>query len=146
MRVCGVVPAARQPPGVSNLRWCEQSFLDDHQVGEGEQGVQLRGVLGQPAVTQLAVPEQVLDQVEGMLDPGPHLRQRPLHRLRQVLQGFRQGFDDAALDRDVPGDLAVASGTGSWFRSIPAKLRNAWLSYSASSSAASASPYHCCRK
>jgi hypothetical protein len=29
----------------------------------------------------------------------------------------------------------VASGTGSWFRSIPAKPRNAWLSYSASSSA-----------
>jgi hypothetical protein len=40
----------------------------------------------------------------------------------------------------------VASGTGSWFRSIPAKPRNAWLSYSASSSASSASPYHCCTK
>ncbi len=40
----------------------------------------------------------------------------------------------------------VASGTGSWFRSIPAKPHNAWLSYSASSSASSASPYHCCKK
>ena len=36
----------------------EQGFLDDHQVGEGEQGMQLRGVLGQPAVAQLPVTEQ----------------------------------------------------------------------------------------
>src|SRR5438270_11416472 len=29
----------------------EQCFLDDHQVGQREQGAQLRGVLGQAAVT-----------------------------------------------------------------------------------------------
>ena len=70
-------------------------------------GVQLRGVLGQAAVAQLFMPEQVLDDVEGVLDPGADLRQRSLDRLRQVPQGFRQRLDDAALDRDIPGHLAV---------------------------------------
>src|SRR4051812_2570030 len=42
-----------------------------------------------------------------MLDHGAHLRQRPLDRLRQLPQGFRQCLDDAALDRDVPRHLAV---------------------------------------
>jgi len=40
----------------------------------------------------------------------------------------------------------VASGTDATARSMPAKPRNAWLSYSASSTASSASPYHCCTK
>jgi hypothetical protein len=35
--------------------------------------------------------------------------------------------------------VVVASSTGSWFRSIPAKPRNAWPTYSASSGASSAS-------
>ncbi len=86
----------RSGPGLD-----KQGFLDDHQVGQGEQGMQLRGVLGQAAIAQLFVAEQVLDDVEGVLDPGPHLRQRSLDRLRQIPQGFRQCFDDAALDRDV---------------------------------------------
>ena len=40
----------------------------------------------------------------------------------------------------------VASGTDSRDRSMPTKSRIAWLSYSASSSASSARPYHCCRQ
>jgi hypothetical protein len=40
----------------------------------------------------------------------------------------------------------VASGTSSRPRSMPTNSRIAWLSYSASSSASSASVYHCCRK
>src|SRR5674476_1584012 len=40
----------------------------------------------------------------------------------------------------------VASGTDSRDRSTPTKSRSAWLSYSASSSASSARPYHCCRQ
>ncbi len=92
----------------SRWRLREQGFLDDHQIGEGKQGAQLRRVLGQAAIAQLLMAEQVLDDVEGMLDPDPHLRQRPLDRLRQVPQGFWQGFDDA-VDRDVPGDIAVDS-------------------------------------
>src|SRR3954447_12116555 len=51
--------------------------------------------------------KQVLDDVERVLDPGPHLRQRPLHRLGPIPQSFGQSFDDAPLDRDVPGDIAV---------------------------------------
>jgi hypothetical protein len=47
----------------------EQGFLDDHQVGESEQGMQLRGVLGQPAVAQLPVPEQVRAQLKGRNGP-----------------------------------------------------------------------------
>jgi hypothetical protein len=42
--------------------------------------------------------------------------------------------------------IVVASGTAATVRSIPAKPRKAWLSYSASSIAPSANPYHCCRK
>ncbi len=53
------------------------------------------------------MPEQVLDDVERVLDPGPHLRQRPFDRLGPIPQSFGQRFDDAALDRDVPGDIAV---------------------------------------
>src|SRR5438552_7515696 len=51
--------------------------------------------------------KQVLDDVERVLHPGPHLRQRALHRLGPIPQSFGQGFDDAPLDRDVPGDIAV---------------------------------------
>src|SRR3954468_669967 len=51
--------------------------------------------------------KHVLDDVERVLDPGPHLRQRALHRLGPIPQSFGQGFDDAPLDRDVPGDIAV---------------------------------------
>src|SRR5664280_283606 len=40
----------------------------------------------------------------------------------------------------------VASGTDWRDRSMPTKSRSAWLSYSASSSASSARPYHCCRQ
>ncbi len=39
--------------------------------------------------------------MEGVLDPGPHLRQHPLRRLGQIPQRFRQGLDDAALDGNV---------------------------------------------
>jgi len=69
--------------------------------------MELRRVFGQAAVAQLLMAEQILDHVEGMFDPGPHLRQHPLDRLRQIPQRFGQGLDDAALDRDVPRHLAV---------------------------------------
>ena len=85
----------------------EQGFLDDHQVGQGEQGTQLRGFFGQAAVAQLSVAELILDDMERVLDPGPHLRHRPLHRRRAIPQPFGQRLDDAALDRDVPGDIAI---------------------------------------
>src|SRR4051812_49547311 len=42
------------------VRLCEQGFLDDHQVGQGEQRVQLCGVLLETAIAQLLVAEQSL--------------------------------------------------------------------------------------
>src|SRR3954451_19853289 len=92
---CGSLPALSARSG-------EQSLFDDHQVSQGEQGMQLRGVLVEAAIAQLLMAEQVLDDVEGVLDDRAHLRQRPLDRLRQLAQGFWQRLDDAALDRDVP--------------------------------------------
>ena len=59
--------------GWLHLGWREQALLADHQIGQGEQGVKLRGVLGWPAIAQLFVAEEVLDDVEGVLNPGPQL-------------------------------------------------------------------------
>ena len=49
----------------------------------------------------------VLDNVERVLDDCPHLGQRSLDGLCQIPQALRQGFDDAAFDRDVPGNIAA---------------------------------------
>ena len=53
--------------------------------------------------------EQVLDDMAGVLDPGPHLRQHSLRRLCPIPQAVGQCLGDAALDRDVPGCLAVGT-------------------------------------
>ena len=39
--------------------------------------MQLRRILREAAIAQLLMAEQVLNDVEGMLDHGAHLRQRP---------------------------------------------------------------------
>ena len=88
----------------------EQRLFDDHQIGQGEQGVQLCGVLFEAAIAQLLVAEAVFDDVEGMLDHRAHLRERSLDRLRQFPQRFGQGLDDAALDRDVPQPAPAKAG------------------------------------
>jgi hypothetical protein len=54
--------------------------------------------------------EAVLDDVEGVLDHGAHLRERPLDRLRQLPQRFWQSLDDAAPDRDVPQPAPAKAG------------------------------------
>ena len=64
----------------------------------------------QAAIAQLLMAEPVLDDVEGMLDHGAHLRECPFDRFRQIPQGFRQGLDDAALDRDVPQPAPAKAG------------------------------------
>ena len=51
----------------------KQGFLDDHEIGQSEQGVKLRRVFGQAAIAQLLMAEQVLDDVERVLDYRPHL-------------------------------------------------------------------------
>ena len=72
----------------SGRRFGKQGFLDDHQIGQREQGVELCGVLDKAAIAQLLVAEQILNDVEGMLDRGAQLRQRPLNRLRPIPQPF----------------------------------------------------------
>jgi hypothetical protein len=68
----------------------EQGFPDDHQVGQREQGTQLRGVPGQTAIAQLLMAKQVLDDGERVLDPGPGRRQGGQHG--QALGRSRGGF------------------------------------------------------
>src|SRR3954449_1331040 len=69
--------------------------------------MKLCGVLREAAIAQLLMAEAVLDDVEGMLDHGAYLRERPLDRFGQFAQGLRQRLDDAALDGDVPGNIAL---------------------------------------
>lgn len=46
----------------------------EHQVGQGEKGVELRRVLGEALVARPAVAKEVLEDVKGMLDQSTHLR------------------------------------------------------------------------
>jgi hypothetical protein len=66
----------------------------------GGSGEQLRGVLGQAAITHLAMPEQVLHHVERMLDDRPNLRLGTLLGPGRIALGaVRQlAFDTALLD------------------------------------------------
>ena len=50
-----------------------EPFLCNHQIGQTEQAVQLRPVLGQTLVAGLLVMEQVLDHMERMLYPSANL-------------------------------------------------------------------------
>ena len=69
-----LVGAAFLNGGRSSLSFGAQAPLDEHQVGQGKERVELRGVLGQAPVTGPAVPKEVFDDVKGMLDVGAHLR------------------------------------------------------------------------
>src|SRR5580700_3690708 len=68
-----VLRKSKQQLGISNLAGGQQPAFHNDEVGKGKQRVQLGGVLGQAAVAQLAMAEQVLDHVEGVLDPGSDL-------------------------------------------------------------------------
>jgi hypothetical protein len=50
------------------------SSLREHQIGKSEQREELRFVLGQAAIAHLAMTEQVLDHMEGMLTTRPDFR------------------------------------------------------------------------
>ena len=62
----------------------QQRHFGDDKVGQSEEAVELGGVLGQAAVARLAMPEEVLDDVKGMLHPRPHLRFELLKLLGQI--------------------------------------------------------------
>ena len=59
------------PSGSTEGVPCTQPPGRQHQVGEAKQGDDVRGVPGQAPVAGLAVPEQVLDDVERVLDLRP---------------------------------------------------------------------------
>jgi len=63
-----------------------QPILRDHQVCQGEQAEQLCRVLGEPLIADLAMVEQVLDDMKRMLDPGANLRLGSLHSDHQNLE------------------------------------------------------------
>jgi hypothetical protein len=54
----------------------EQHSLDDHQVGQREQGVQLRRVLLEAAIAQLPVAKKVLGRRRCSPPPAPLTRQK----------------------------------------------------------------------
>ena len=59
-----------------------ESPRGDHQIGQTEQRVQPRRVLGQPAIADLLQTKQILDDVKRMLDLGLHgLDRRQKRRL-----------------------------------------------------------------
>lgn len=80
-----------------------QPLTRHHQVRQREQAEQLRRVSDQPSVADLAMPEQVLDDMERVLDPRTNLRLGPLGRDHQLFQrALRHRLDLAALKRHVP--------------------------------------------
>ena len=54
-----VLRRSKHQLGISNLAGGQQPAFHNDEVGEGKQRVQLGGVLGQAAVAQLAMAEQV---------------------------------------------------------------------------------------
>jgi len=81
----------------------QQRFLGQHQIGQTKQAEQLRCVLRQTVVAYLAMTKQILDHVEGMLDPRPDLRLRSLRSDQQIPQcAFAHRLDLAALDGNMP--------------------------------------------
>lgn len=71
---------------------------------------------------------------------------RPCSARWALISSNRALVRSLSSSRRLNFSSVVASGTDSRDRSMPTKSRGAWLSYSASSSASSARPYHCCRQ
>lgn len=91
----------------SETRSCpsSQQFAARHpQVGQREQGYELRGVLPQPSIADLGVAELPLDDPERMLDLGPDARLDSLDLIDERAKRFAlvQDATFAWLHRHVP--------------------------------------------
>jgi hypothetical protein len=87
---------------------CPQPPARQHQVGQAKQGVELLGVLLQPAIARLAVMKQVLDHMEGMLALGADARLDLLEFVHDhAPRRLGQRFALARPHGDVPADLFV---------------------------------------
>ena len=86
-------------------------MTDNDEIGQSEECVELGGVFGQPAVADLPMFEEILDDVEGMFDQSPNLRfaSFPFPE-RGLVKTFWQGFDPAPLGGNqpfgLPGEIA----------------------------------------
>lgn len=92
-------------------RW--HAPVGEHEIGEAKQREELSLVLRQPAVAGLAMPEEVLDNMKGMLHLRPDARLELFEPILQPAQFIcRQGLAHAALHRHQPFDgLALVLGT-----------------------------------
>ena len=82
----------------------EQCFLDDHQVGQGEQGAQLRGVLGEAAIAHPDKAHPSLQRGEHPFDLSPDLAdQRVVALLRgsQLWAAAPTPVHDARFDAEA---------------------------------------------
>jgi len=85
---------------------CSEELPAHHpDIGQRKQGVELSGVLRQPAVADLAVAELPLDHPEGVLAAGAHPRLEMLDPVTQ-LAGWR-----IAQRRRLPGFIATCHST-----------------------------------
>jgi hypothetical protein len=90
-----------------------QSAPGDVQVGQRRMRLRPGLVVGYPAVADLAVAEQVLDDVERVLDDGPHLRLAPLEPLvRCLARAFGHGLQLTPLHGDAPVDVLAQPAFG----------------------------------
>jgi len=82
----------------------QQAPLGNHQIGQTEKGVQLRRILGQPAVAELPEVEQVLDEVERGLDLGADTGLDGFQFAQQLADQrvLRDSLELAALHGDLP--------------------------------------------
>jgi hypothetical protein len=91
--------------------WVRRGFSDplprgEHEVGQPEEDVQLVLVLGQAPIPRLPVAEEVLHDVKGVFDEGPHLGLGFLQCLESLLlRAFGHRFDRASFAGDLPVDL-----------------------------------------
>lgn len=85
----------------------QQHPLDQHQVRQAKECVELRRVLFESSVSHLAMPEQVLHHMEGVLDLRPYLRFELLDPAGHFLDlPLCHPLDLAALERHIPRPLA----------------------------------------
>ena len=102
----GFLSASGATPSGGFTGFLRQSRFGDDQVGQGEERVELRRVLGQTSVAHLAMTKEVFDDVKGMLHVSAQLRFAFLQGFGDLLaRTFRHGLELAALGRHLPLDV-----------------------------------------
>ena len=88
-----------------------------HQIGKAKQRKELRRILGQAAVTGLAMAKEILHDMEGVLDFGPNAGLGVLNPFNQMpLRGVFQLFSFARAHGNVPRHRALETLSSRWVR------------------------------